>query len=392
VSSLASAIEELAAEDLSSVDPVALAADLVELRRRIDQLEAEFVRRVRVFDRRQVWAHDGATSTGAWLRTHCRLSPGGAHGRVTAARRLEQELPETRSAFESGEISYAHVQMISAATSDVTPDRLPEADAALVESARELDPTRFRDVVADWRHSFDAAAAELDDKQAYGARRFTMRRRPRGLTELEGELDPEGAATLAAALDALMDPPRPGALRTPRQRRADALVDLARWYLDGATPSQGGGGRPHLSIVVELETLERRLGSRAAQLEWAGPVCGETARRLACDADVSRIITDGASQPLDVGRRTRVIPAALRRAVIVRDRHCIFPGCDRPPPWADVHHFVHWADGGTTALPNLGLLCRRHHWLVHEGGWTVERRADGEVEFRRPGGRPLVPP
>jgi Domain of unknown function (DUF222)/HNH endonuclease len=129
-----------------------------------------------------------------------------------------------------------------------------------------------------------------------------------------------------------------------------------------------------MSVIVPLETLEARAGVDAATLAWSGPIPGETARRLACDACISRIITDGRSEPLDVGRLTRTIPPALRRAVVARDRHCVEPGCDRPPEWCDVHHKVHWIDGGETKLSNLELRCRPHHRRVHEGK-EAERRA-----------------
>jgi hypothetical protein len=123
-----------------------------------------------------------------------------------------------------------------------------------------------------------------------------------------------------------------------------------------------------------------------AELDRAGPVSIDTARRLACDASVVRIVLGAPSQPLDVGRRTAVVPAALRRAVIVRDRTCRFPGCDRPHDWCDAHHIVHWADGGHTALANLVLLCRRHHGLVHARGGFGLTLEDGRPTFRRPDG------
>jgi hypothetical protein len=114
------------------------------------------------------------------------------------------------------------------------------------------------------------------------------------------------------------------------------------------------------------------------------------ARRLACDAKVSRVITEGASRPLDVGRSTKVVPPALRRALTVRDRGCRFPGCGRPPSWCDAHHVVHWADGGDTALDNLVLLCRPHHRAIHRG-FGVQIR-DGTHVFTRPDGTPLDGP
>ena len=114
----------------------------------------------------------------------------------------------------------------------------------------------------------------------------------------------------------------------------------------------------------------------------------ELVRRVACDASVSRVLTLGASEPLDVGRRTAVVPAPMRRAVVVRDVHCRFPGCDRPPPWCDAHHIRHWAHGGATALWNLVLMCRRHHRLVHEGSFRVEMR-EGQPWFGRADGSGL---
>jgi len=134
-------------------------------------------------------------------------------------------------------------------------------------------------------------------------------------------------------------------------------------------------------------------GPRAAETGWAGPITGEAARRIACDAGITRVITDGPSQPLDVGRRTRTIPPAIRTALVVRDRGCVFPGCDRPPPWTDAHHLVHWADGGPTNLDNLALLCRTHHRTVHERRWQLTRNPDGSWTATPPGrASPAGPP
>jgi hypothetical protein len=132
--------------------------------------------------------------------------------------------------------------------------------------------------------------------------------------------------------------------------------------------------------------LERRAGRRC-ELDDAGGITAEAARRLACDAGLSRVIVGASSEPLDVGRRAPVVPPGLRRALVVRDRGCRFPGCDRPHPWTDAHHIVHWADGGPTSASNLVLLCRRHHRAVH-GGFIV-RVVDGAVRFERRDGTPL---
>jgi hypothetical protein len=83
------------------------------------------------------------------------------------------------------------------------------------------------------------------------------------------------------------------------------------------------------------------------------------------------------TQPLEVGRATRVVAPAQRTALTVRDGGCRFPGCDRPVAWCDAHHLRHWLHGGPTDLGNLVLLCRGHHHAVHEGGWRLDRHPDG---------------
>jgi hypothetical protein len=268
-------------------------------------------------------------------------------------------------ALRRGDISFEHVRAIETATRSIEIDA--DDEALLLHEARRHDAKRFSGVAANWRYRTDAAQCLDDAEAAYRARTFGIHARSDGIGVLTGPLDPEGTATVATAVDALAAP-TPGDTRTAAQRRADALVELCRRALDGDVGLPvTGGERPHLDVLVPLETLESRTGADAASLDWSGPIPGETARRLACDASLSRVITDGASQPLDVGRRTRTVPAAIRRAVIVRDRTCVEPGCDCPAAWCDVHHVVHWIGGGVTRIDNLELRCRRHHREQREG-------------------------
>ncbi|HZD16670.1 MAG TPA: DUF222 domain-containing protein [Actinomycetota bacterium] len=130
---------------------------------------------------------------------------------------------------------------------------------------------------------------------------------------------------------------------------------MCRRYLDSGDRAVVAGERPHVTVTVDLETLAGRVGRRC-ELDEAGVITPEAARRLACDASVARVITAGRSEPLDVGRRTPVVSPALRRALVVRDGGCRFPGRERPQAWCDAHHVRHWADGGPTALSNLVLL------------------------------------
>jgi hypothetical protein len=142
-------------------------------------------------------------------------------------------------------------------------------------------------------------------------------------------------------------------------------------------------------VTVDAEALSTGGAPTTSELDHVGPIAVETTRRFACDASVMRVVMSGRSEPLDVGRRTPVVSPAIRRAVIVRDRHCRFPGCDRPHTWCDAHHVVHWADGGPTALQNLVLLCRRHHRMVHEHRGFRLGLLDGCPVFRRPDGSAL---
>jgi hypothetical protein len=170
--------------------------------------------------------------------------------------------------------------------------------------------------------------------------------------------------------------------RTPAQRRAAALAEVAR-RAAGADP-----GRPTIAVTIGLDDLQIRAGSGRVD-ETGQPVAAETARRLSCDANVVRVVTNGASEPLDVGRASRTVSPAQRRALTIRDRGCVFPGCDRPPGWCDGHHIVHWADGAPTDLANLALLCQHQHKAMHEGGWSMARAPDGRLAFTRPDGTPL---
>jgi len=153
----------------------------------------------------------------------------------------------------------------------------------------------------------------------------------------------------------------PGDGHTPTQRRADALVEICRRHLDSSDRPRQGGERPHLVLTLTPTDLA---ADALVDLE-AGPISAEAARRLVCDADLTRVVCDEDGTPLALDRRTRVVPPATRRALELRDGGCTHAGCDVPTRWCDAHHLRHWAQGGTTELANLRLLCRRHHRMTH---------------------------
>jgi Domain of unknown function (DUF222)/HNH endonuclease len=268
------------------------------------------------------------------------------------------------------------------------PAQFHQAEQTLVEAAKRLPARQLHHTMTYWQQQVDWDQGLREAERARDRRRLTVTTTTFGMVRVDGDLDPENGETVLTALRALLDADR-GRIRTeastPAQRRADALGEICRRWLDGADRPSVGGERPHVTVIVDLDALEGRGGTRS-ELDHTGPIHPEVVRRLACDATVSRVLSKGASEPLDVGRRTPVVPSALRRAVVVRDRHCRFPGCDRPPPWCDAHHVTHWANGGPTALANLVLLCRRHHRLVHAPGSVKLVMDRGGPVFSRPDG------
>jgi hypothetical protein len=405
-------LADLSAEALDAVPDPLLAEHIVALRADINRREAELTRRLAAFDARGAAGSEGSVSTAAWLRTRLGMSAAEASDRVRTARVLRR-LPSTAAAFAAGSLSYRHAALIAATVGDLDHDRAIAADALLAGWAARLDVGRLRRLAARLLEVVEPDRALAEANAAHVRRRLHLSQTLDGGYRVDGWLDAEAGSVFAAVLFPLAARTGPDDTRTPAQRRADALTELARRALHGGDLPVTGGVPPHLTLVVDLPTLrpqvsdqdgtgtpavhpERRGGGAGlpqaehlertgAWLDWSGPVTAETARRIACDAGISRVITDGPSQVVDVGRRTRIVTAAQRRALAVRDRGCRFPGCDRPPHMTDAHHIVHWVNGGLTDLDNLLLLCRTHHRACHEEGWSVHRGADGDVTFAPPG-------
>jgi hypothetical protein len=369
MSSLRSVVDELAGEDLATVENRQLEEDLVELDLQITRLSAQRSRRLGEIDRRSTYEDLGYLSTASWVRDRCNISAREAAKRVHRARSI-MLMPATAAAHAEGELNTQVVDMLAAARKR-HPDTFSEHESTLVEQAVNLTPRDASRLIAYWRQALDHH--DEDAAVQHSRRRLHVAATFEGMVHGEFDLDPESGEAVITALRALAETTDDSDERTPAQRRADALVELCRDYLDhGDTPVRGGE-KPHISLLVSLETLERRAG-RLCELDGTGVMTAEAARRLACDAGISRMITKGESEPLDVGRRTRTIPPAIRRALVLRDGGCVIVGCDRPPRWCDAHHIRHWLDGGPTALHNLELLCRRHHRMTHDGR-ALDRKA-----------------
>jgi hypothetical protein len=381
LAALGAAIDRLAADDIDG-HAAGLGDDIRALRRCIDRLEAECARRLVRFSAGREHLADNVVSTVAWLRHECGLSASAAVQRIEVARHLP-ELPATWAGFLCGDIGFQNAALVARTARITGSEAAQSLDQIFADTARHLLPERMRIVTAHARHCVDPDGSLSDANAQYERRRLHLSQTIDGLFVLDGLLDAEGGAALRTALGALI-PPRRDSELTSAQRRADALVELATRALNSGALPTARGVRPHLTLTVPAATLERQAGAPGAELVWAGVVPAEAARRMACDAAVARIDVDACGAPLNAGRTTRTVPPALRRALVLRDRGCRFPGCDRPPEWTDAHHIRHWADHGATSMENLILLCRRHHRQVHEGGWSVRRGETGTID--------LVPP
>ncbi len=384
MSTLRSGLDELRGTELRLLSEGDLEGRLDEIARASGVLEAERARTVAEIERRGIHVLSGHLSITSWVEHRTGTTWSEAARQVRTARALEA-MPAVREALYEGDLSSSAVGQLVAAR-DAHPQEFALAEQTLLDAARTLGPRELRRAVAHWQDTVDSDAA---DRERFDRRGLHVSPRVDGMVRIDGDLDPETGQTLLTALGSITDSWVRGASedpRSPAQRRCDALGELARQWLDGRDRPLVGGERPHLTVTLDIEALEGRAGRRC-ELDETGTVSPSSARRIACDASVSRVITRGGSEPLDVGRRTPVVPAGLRRAVVLRDGGCRFPACDRPAPWCDAHHVVHWADGGQTRLANLVLMCRRHHRLVHEG-FGLQMSDRGPV-FTRPDGTVL---
>jgi Domain of unknown function (DUF222) len=350
-----------------------------------DRLNAKLLAAVGDYDTAELWRNDGATSMTAWLRHHTHRSGRDAARCAKTARRLRQ-LPVTAAAHRDGVLSGGQIQAIVANVKDRTAGLYADHEADLVPELARLSVVDTAVAMQDWARRADAVVGD-DPDTPQPERVLHLSRILDGRRELSGSFDPEGGAVIATALRLAATPDVDGEpARSPSQRRGDALVDVCRRFLDHQQHRRGGRHRPHLNVVATLDELERRGQGRLLD---GSTLDGTTVQRLFCDAGVHRVFVAGRSSILDYGTTTRTVPANLFNALVIRDRHCRFPGCDRPPPWCEAHH-VRWVlDGGPTSLDNLTLQCSRHHHLLHTPGWHAKLLPDATLVVTTPDGRTL---
>jgi hypothetical protein len=426
----------------------ALGDEIARLSAHIHAATYQLLVLIRRFDEREGWGW-GFRSCAEWLSWRTGISPGPAREKVRVARALG-DLPLLSQAMAGGELSFSKVRALTRVAR-------PETESELLELARHATAAHLERIVRGWmrvNRLEDAEGAREMEVQRHARRFLRLHPDHDGSWTIRGRLDPEVGALLEKALgwarEALYQ--RTAGSRevpaeeqvfeletSPEQRLADALGLVAERALaaDGSEEEKGeeekGEGvrlvpvsrAERFQVVVHVESAKLShshvsaetpsghvpaetpggrapsstpLLSRVPAAFGTLPFPEETTQRIACDADLVEMVHDSGGGVLDVGRKRRTVPPAIRRALDYRDGGCRFPGCNCR--YADAHHIVHWAEGGETKLENLVLLCRRHHRAVHEGGFLVKARkgTEGPEEvqflFYRPDGRllPGVPP
>ena len=387
----------------------ALEREITDLCAQINAANYRLLQLIVELENENPWGAWGLASCAHWLNWRCGIGLNAAREKVRVAYALVQ-LPDISKAFSRGELSFSKVRALT---------RIADSgnESELLHLARQATAAQVEKLVRGYRR-----VERLQENE-----RATAQRASRGLTYffdedgslvIHARLPAEEGALVLQALEAAMDAQHatasdvdepddvtavtpeatgenpesadvtavtPVAENRPAQRRADALTTMAQTTLRHGPESPVGGERYQVVVHVTAETLAMDAAGRC-ELESGQRLATDTVRRIACDSSLLRITEDQAGNPLDIGRKTRVVSSALRRALQARDGGCRFPGCTHRHH-IDAHHIEHWANGGQTSIDNLLLLCRHHHHLVHEGEFGLERSADGHLRFTRPDGR-----
>jgi uncharacterized protein DUF222/HNH endonuclease len=362
-----------------------LATEICTLAGHINAANHRFLVLIAEFDRRTGWS-DGATQSCAhWLNWKCGIALGAAREKVRVARALEK-LPKVSATMASGKLSYSKVREITRVGNAGNEDYL-------LMVAEHGTAAHVENLVRAYRRCQEAEELSREQRQRQN-RRVNFRYDDDGSLILTCHLPAEVGALVMKALDVAIeglpiheDVPA----GTPRQvvpystRRADALARVAESFLAHDVLESPGADRQQIVVHVAAETL-RKGSAGCCEIEHGPSIPAESARRFSCDASVVTLIEDDDGEPLNVGRKTRLISAPLRRLLTARDKGCRFPGCSNAR-YIDMHHIRHWANGGETKPSNLVSLCRFHHRAMHEGGFDVQILDDGGLRFVRPDGQ-----
>jgi hypothetical protein len=355
---------EVALEKLLASEEV---LDVERMHKVKNTCDALWTRAVEEYDRSESYRDEGFLTARSAIGTKCRTE---SSSDLALGRKL-RNLPHVSEAFARGDISRQHAQVMA---NGYTPERaaaLAEIEEQLVGLACRYTPKQLGQIVRRYADALDGDDGASRTERERNACTAYLAKTIDGMWELRGAFDDEWGQTIDNALKTLMGPPRKDDTRTLPQKRAEALVDLCRL---GVTQFKDGNWvkpRADVTLHLDLSDIERRSGSPdlaelvRAEATSAHGLSKTTLRMLTCDCKIARVITDGPSQVVDVGRATHTVPVPTRRAVEARFGNCKEPGCAVPVWLCDMHHVWHWDDGGPTNVDNLEPRCSYHHLLAH---------------------------
>src|SRR2546428_9695542 len=300
-------------------------------------------------------------SPASWAARTCGMSRHSAADRLCVGKHLDS-LPETSAALVNGEVGYPAAFALCHLRDQLGAKWQPDNEAQMVDNARRFSVENLRLCCRHARHVADPDGFDRDTEEDFERRWLRVDPMLDGMHSVEGVLDPVTGAAFRTALDALALWRGPEDRRNHGQRTADALAELLDHHLNEGRLPRRKGVRPHVTLTTSLQGLKGELGVQAAELDLGMPISGKTVERPACDCTMSRVLMAD-SVVVDVGRATRTISPATRRALQVRDRGCRWPGCDRPVGWSTPHHIHFRSRGGAAGLCHLVLLCHFHHPL-----------------------------
>ena len=350
--------------------------EIIAFAKRMNAVEYEFLVLVREFDLRQGWKPYCFNNCAEWLNMKCGIVTGTAREKVRVATALF-DLPRISQAFAAGDLSYSKVRSLSRVAT-------PHNEATLLEYAECATADQVQRRCQLLRNA-DSTASTHDVNAIHRCRYLSRSVDGTGRMTISVELTEEAGTLVMAALErAMADASRDASEDDAsfHARQADALVDVAKAYLAGE-PGKTASPADHCQVVVHVdEAALRAQPGEGARSDL--PI--ESIRRLCCDTSLVMVTEDVEGNPLDVGRKHRVVQPPLRRALIARDRHCSYPGCSHTR-WLEAHHVMHWLQGGKTSLDNTLLLCSAHHRLLHEGGFRIKTNHEGRWYFETAAGK-----
>lgn len=363
---LRAALDAVASPDLTGQESAAVLGFCQDLHRLMGGLEGAVAQVVHVAAEGDGWKATGAASASHWLAAASGSSVTKARSAVALGKSLKA-CPELAAKVVACVISPENARALGRA---IHKPAFELDKAELLKAAERLSPAKLNNEIDQWLAMVDGPGEKEREARAHAARSLRFSATADNMVRATVLLTNEDAKVVQSAIGHIAGQQRLDETgRTLEQRNADALTDLCAAYAAGDV--SGGRQRPQLLITAPLEVLEQRAG-RAVVHGANGTISADAVRRLCCDANVHRIITDGASAILDFGRSVRTATVEQFKALTVRDGGCVIPGCDRPPGWCQAHHWKRdWIEGGETNLADLGLVCSSHHHLIHDDGWQL---------------------